>query len=73
MLQWKINLLGYGAADRCDVATQDGEIIGTWDADENDHCSFTPDGADKPLFFHPFLPMLCDKIAKWHESQAEKS
>ncbi len=52
------------------VMTEDGEYLGTWQADENDHRSFTPDGHSEPLLFHPFIPILCDMIEAWHEGGA---
>jgi hypothetical protein len=64
-LPWKINLLEDGS-----VVTQDGEYLGTWDMDENDHPSFTPDGASESLLFHTFIPMLCDKIEEWRQKQS---
>lgn len=64
---WRIKLFGFGDGDTGDVVTRDGEIIGIWTADENDHCSFTPNGYDKPILFNPFLGLLCAEIAAWHE------
>ncbi len=66
--QWKITLKCHGEADSGDVITEDGEVIGTWEADENDHCSFTPNGTKEPLFFNPFLGLLCRQIEEWHEA-----
>jgi hypothetical protein len=66
-LRWPINLVGFGETLEGDVITQHGEFLGRWDIDENDHPSFTPDGASEHLFFHPFVPMLCEEIQKWHE------
>jgi len=39
-LKWPINLLDDGY-----VVSRDGEVLSTWQTDENDHTSFTPDGA----------------------------
>jgi hypothetical protein len=64
---WKVKLSGYGDGDVGDVVTRDGEIIGIWTADENDHCSFTPNGHDEPILFNVFLGLLCSDIARWHE------
>lgn len=60
MLKWKINLLDNGY-----VVTQDGEYLGTWEPDENDHLSFTPDGESEVLFFDVFTGSLCRKIEEW--------
>ncbi|MCS4091369.1 hypothetical protein [Rhizobium sp. BK176] len=47
------------------VVTRDGEVIGTWVMDENEHPSFIPDGASEPLFFDVFLGSLCQRIEDW--------
>ncbi len=60
MLRWKINLLEDGS-----VVTQDGEYLGTWQTDENDHPCFTPDGETEALLFDVFIPSLCDRIEQW--------
>lgn len=62
-LRWAINLLDDGS-----VVTRDGEYLGTWEADENDHPSFIPDGATEELFFSPYVGMLCEQIKVWHET-----
>lgn len=69
MEHWKIILDGWGEGDTGDVVTKDGEVIGTWTADENDHCSFTPDGADEPIYHNVFLGLFCAWIAEWHQKQ----
>jgi hypothetical protein len=66
---WKINLDGYGDTDSGEVFTDNGEVIGTWTTNENNHCSFTPHGALDPLLTNPFVPMLCRQILAWHEGQ----
>ena len=39
-----------------DVVTQEGEYLGTWQADESDAIfEFTPHGADKPLLSDGFV------------------
>lgn len=65
MLRWKINLLDDGY-----VVTQDGEFLGTWDSDENDHPSFTPDGETEAIFFDVFVGSLCKKIEEWWENNS---
>ena len=56
------------SATRGSVVTKDGEIIGTWEMDENGHPSFTPNGASEPLFFDVFVGLLCKSIDEWHEA-----
>ncbi|MDO5622731.1 MAG: hypothetical protein Q4G24_14845 [Paracoccus sp. (in: a-proteobacteria)] len=71
MQHWKVILEHYGERDRGDVVTKDGEVIGTWSADENDFCSFTPYGEQQPIFVNPFPGLLCDQIVEWHEAQRQ--
>lgn len=65
MLRWKINLLDDGS-----VVTRDGEYLGTWQSDENDHPSFTPDGESEAIFFEIHVGSLCDRIEEWRQSSA---
>ena len=51
------------------AVTRDGEYLGTWATDENNHLSFTPDGESEVLFFEMWKGMLCQKIADWYEAQ----
>ena len=69
MEHWKVMLEGYRERDSGDVITKDGEIIGTWASDENDFCSFTPNGEQEPIFMHPMLGPFCTLVAEWHEGQ----
>jgi len=62
-LRFKINLCTDGS-----VITKDGEYIGKWEMDENEHPSFFPTGASKPLFYDAWVRMLCEKIREWHEA-----
>lgn len=62
--RFKINLCDDGP-----VVTRDGEYLGTWATDENNHLSFTPDGESEVLFFEMWKGMLCQKIADWYEAQ----
>jgi hypothetical protein len=62
--RFKINLCDDGS-----VVTRDGEYLGTWEMDENDHPSFTPDGEAEVLLFEMWIGLLCQKIADWHEAQ----
>lgn len=64
-MRYHINLMEDGS-----VITESGEYLGTWDINETDAIyQFTPDGADKPIFLHPFVPWLCDMIEEWHKEQ----
>jgi hypothetical protein len=65
MLRWKINLLDDGS-----VVTRDGEYLGTWQSDENDHPRFTPDGESEIIFFDMYVGSLCDRIEQWRPSGA---
>jgi len=65
MLRWTINLLPDGS-----VVTRDGEYLGTWQLDENDHPSFTPEGASNAAIFHTLIPIFCKKIEEWWKAQA---
>jgi hypothetical protein len=67
-LRFNINLCKDGS-----VITRDGEVIGTWETDENEHPSFTPDGAPEPLFFDVFIGTLCRTIDEWHASSDQPS
>lgn len=60
--RYNINLMDGGS-----VITKDGEYLGTWEADENDHPSFMPDGASEPLFFEMGTGLLCAKIDEWRK------
>ncbi len=62
--RFKINLCDDGS-----VVTKDGEYLGTWETDENDHPSFTPIGETEVLFFEMWIGLLCQKIADWHEAK----
>jgi hypothetical protein len=68
---WKFLLDGLGERDSGDVATRDGEVIGTWSLVDDVFYTFTPDGADEHLFFVPYLGMLCSQIAEWHEGREQ--
>ncbi len=67
-LLYRINLQEDGS-----VVTQDGEYLGTWEGDENDHPSFTPDGHTEPLLFHPFRYRLCEMIEEWKDGEDHSS
>lgn len=61
--RFKVNLCDNGS-----VVTEDGEIIGMWQMDENAHPSFFPNGSSEPLFFDLFVGLLCKKIREWLEA-----
>lgn len=59
-MKYNINLLPDGS-----VVTRDGEYLGAWESDDNDHLSFTPDGAAGPVLHHPFRYRLRELIGEW--------
>lgn len=67
-LPFKINLCDDGS-----VVTDEGEIIGTWQMDENAHPSFFPNGSSEPLFFDVFVGLLCKQIGEWHDANTAKA
>jgi hypothetical protein len=71
MDHWKIILDGYRepGRDGGDVYTRDGEVIGTWSADPEDHCSFTPLGETQSIIWEPFLGLFCKEVAAWYEAR----
>jgi hypothetical protein len=66
---WKVLLDGFPEQEMGDVATRDGEVIGVWSIVDDVFYTFTPEGAEKFLFFEPFLGELCSRIIEWHENQ----
>lgn len=64
-LQHPINLLGAYELDSGDVATQDGEIIGTWTLVNGAIYDFTPLGGDQPILSDPFVWSICSRIGEW--------
>lgn len=71
MKHWKVILDGYGdrGKDSGYVCTQDGEVIGEWSADAEDHCSFTPLGRAEPIIWNPFLGLFCQDVFDWHAAK----
>lgn len=63
-LRFKVNLCEDGS-----VITKDGEYIGTWSMDENEHAAFVPDGATEILLFSPWVGLLCQEIREWYEAK----
>jgi hypothetical protein len=71
MDHWHVTLEGF-PADSGEVFTKDGEIIGTYTLDDNNHCQFTPNGADEPVVYGYHIGPVCSDIAHWHERQNPK-
>lgn len=71
MDHWHVILDGYGDLEKYsgDVITKDGEVIGTWTADAEDHCSFTPLGEAEAIIWNPFLGLFCREVAEWHKER----
>lgn len=68
MRRWKLKLMGQGEGEHGDVVVvADGEIIGTWKLIDDVFWAFTPNGAERHLFFSPFVGMMCKDIIAWHE------
>jgi hypothetical protein len=63
-LRYNINLLEDGS-----VVTRDGEFLGTYHLDAEDHPWFTPDGETAPTIFGPFIPLFCKEIENWHRAK----
>lgn len=69
MSRWEIALDGHGEKRVGSVIAGDGEIIGTWSADENDFYSFMPNGEEEPVIGNYFLAGFCSDVADWHETR----
>jgi len=70
---WKYLLDGMGEREGGDVATRDGEVIGSWSLVEDVFYAFTPDGAAEPLFMEPYVGLMCQRIAEWQAEQQQPS
>lgn len=68
-LQYPINLIGAYELEFGDVATQDGEIVGTWTLIDGALYGFTPLGGDQPILIDPFIWSLCNSIGAWLEAR----
>ena len=66
---WKFILDGFPERDTGDVFTRDGEFIGTWSLVDDVFYSFTPEGAEKQLFFVAHWGELCSLMAEWHKAR----
>lgn len=71
MLPYPINLVGWSEATSGDVVTRDGEYLGRWHTDPEDHPSFVPDGHSEIVFYELFLGELCGRIQEWAEMSRE--
>ncbi len=66
MLRLGTIMLGYhNHESRGDVLLPDGEIIGCWESNDEDWCSFTKDGDEIPCLNAPSPWLLQDSIASW--------
>jgi hypothetical protein len=68
-LQYAINLIGAYELEEGDVATQDGEIVGTWSLIDGALYAFTPLDGDKPTLIDPFVWSLCNRIGEWLQAR----
>lgn len=64
-LQYAINLIGAYELEQGDVATQDGEIIGTWTLIHGALYGFTPLDQDTPTHMSPYVWELCNQVGEW--------
>lgn len=69
MDHFHVTLEGF-PADSGYVISKDGEAIGTYTCDDNDVCTFTPDGSDSPIISDTMIGPFCRKISEWHRKQA---
>lgn len=69
---YRIELVGYGKdhTGSGDIVTRDGEILGTWTADENDIFGFIPNGATEPVLRCVFVPRFIEAVERWIADQA---
>ncbi|NTZ90482.1 hypothetical protein [Agrobacterium tumefaciens] len=63
-LRYNINLLEDGS-----VVTRDGEFLGTYHLDAEDHPWFIPDGATEPVLGEMFFPIFWEAIENWHRKK----
>ncbi|WP_374428704.1 hypothetical protein [Tabrizicola sp.] len=60
---------GYGDKESGDVVTMDGEIIGTWVLDPEDHPGFIPLGGTEQIIWSPWIGQFCKLVKEWHEER----
>jgi hypothetical protein len=58
---------GYGEQDTGDVITKDGEVIGTWVLDPEDHPGFIPLGGQEVIIWNWMIGPFCKEILAWYE------
>ena len=62
--RFEINLYQDGS-----VVTADGEILGSWQMDENEHPSFNADGDTEVTISGVGIGFLCFSISDWYAKQ----
>ena len=74
MLRCGTIILGYHNREfKGDVLLPDGEVIGRWDSDELEWCSFYPEGQSESVTGAPSPWMLQEAIEKWLVRNADGS
>ena len=64
-----IIMVGYRAEDPAgDVLSEHGEVLGSWQMDDEEWCHFVPDDQDHKEYAAPSPWMLHDVIADWYEA-----
>jgi hypothetical protein len=71
MDHWRVVLTGFPEESSGDVATKEGEYLGTWELIDDVFWGFTPDAAHERLFIDPHLGPFCARILAWHEGREE--
>lgn len=61
---WPITLLDDGS-----VITEDGEVLGKWDALNDAIYTFTPLGSEVVIISDSFRGSFCESIKEWHEAR----
>lgn len=69
MDHYHVILDGFGDQDSGDVVSKDGEVIGTWVLDPEDHPGFIPLGQTEQVIWSPWIGPFCKLVAEWHEQQ----
>lgn len=71
MDHYHVYMDGYGDRERDsgDVITKDGEVIGTWVLDPEDHPGFIPLGETEEVIWSPWIGEFCRLVKEWHEER----
>ena len=69
MDHWHVILDGYGQQESGDVITKDGEVIGTWVLDPEDHPGFIPLGEEEIVIYDFWIGPFCKAILEWYEEK----